>query len=96
MLPMAIDFFRRNTEATVYQMLWKSKHGTAYIQVEKGSIFMPSTWRMIPGARKRKLMQRQDEDLWSWAHVIAHFINLRPSTCKARSWIGLRKKRKRS
>ncbi|XP_062189348.1 uncharacterized protein LOC133892526 [Phragmites australis] len=76
MLPKAIDYFRQNAEATVYQMLWKSKHGTAYIQVEKGSIFVPSTQRTFPGARKRKLLQGQDEELWSWAHVIAHFISL--------------------
>ncbi|TVT99888.1 hypothetical protein EJB05_54719, partial [Eragrostis curvula] len=35
MLSKAIDYFRQNTKAIVYQMLWKSKHGSAYIQVEK-------------------------------------------------------------
>ncbi|RCV09904.1 hypothetical protein SETIT_2G067400v2 [Setaria italica] len=35
MLPKAIDYLRQNAEAMVYQMLWKSKHGFALIQVEK-------------------------------------------------------------
>jgi len=35
MLPKAIDYFHQNAEAMVYQMLWKSKHGFALIQVEK-------------------------------------------------------------
>jgi len=33
----AIYHFQRNAEATVYQMLWKYEHNTAYIQVEKAS-----------------------------------------------------------
>ena len=36
-LPKAIDYFRQNAKATVYQMLWKSKHGFPHIQVEKAS-----------------------------------------------------------
>jgi len=35
MLPKAIDYFHQNVEAMVYQMIWKSKYGFAYIQVEK-------------------------------------------------------------
>ena len=31
MLPKAIDYFCQNAEATVYQMVWKSKHGDARI-----------------------------------------------------------------
>jgi hypothetical protein len=34
-------------------MLWKSKHGAAYIQVEKASIFMPT---------RDGTMQRKDEE----------------------------------
>ncbi|OEL23251.1 hypothetical protein BAE44_0015730 [Dichanthelium oligosanthes] len=35
MLPKAIDYFRQHVEATVYQMLWKSKHGSALIQLRR-------------------------------------------------------------
>jgi hypothetical protein len=34
MLPKAIDYFYKNDEATVYQMLWKQKHGAAYIHAK--------------------------------------------------------------
>nr|TKW30235.1 hypothetical protein SEVIR_2G022100v2 [Setaria viridis] len=67
MLPKAIDYLRHNAEAMVYQMLWKSKHGFARIQVEKPCM---SAWRSSMrrrstsgGARKRKLFQRDDEEL---------------------------------
>ena len=33
MLPEAIDYFCQHEKAAVYQMLWRSRHGTAYIQV---------------------------------------------------------------
>ncbi|KAL6848647.1 hypothetical protein ACP4OV_021230 [Aristida adscensionis] len=79
MLPKAIDF-RQNTEARVYQMLWM-----AYIQVEKMAM---RTHKTYGGARKRKLLQREEElgsqklDLRevrlppSQTNVICHFINL--------------------
>jgi len=38
MLPKAIDYFGQNAGATVYQMIWKSKHASALIQVEKTNI----------------------------------------------------------
>ena len=59
MLPKAIDYFYQNEEATVYQMLWRSKHGTAYIHVEKASIMMPST---------HGTMQRKDEESMNWSY----------------------------
>ena len=34
-LPRTVDYFHQNAEAMVYQMIWKSKHGLAHIQVEK-------------------------------------------------------------
>ncbi|CAD6253304.1 unnamed protein product [Miscanthus lutarioriparius] len=37
MMPKAVDCHRRNVAATLYQMLWKSKHGSAFIRVEKTS-----------------------------------------------------------
>ncbi|CAL4906217.1 unnamed protein product [Urochloa decumbens] len=65
-LPKAIDYFYKNDKATVYQMLWRSKHGTAYINVEKASIFMPST---------NATMQREDESR-NWSYGVSHLINL--------------------
>ena len=41
MLPKAIDYFGQNAGATVYQMIWKSKHASALIQVEKTKIDTP-------------------------------------------------------
>jgi hypothetical protein len=76
MLPKAIGYFSQNTEATAYQMLWNSRCGTAYIQVEKGSIFMPRTRRTIPEDRKRKLFRRSAEELGNLSHVISHFVDL--------------------
>uniref|UniRef100_A0A0A8ZVY3 Uncharacterized protein n=1 Tax=Arundo donax TaxID=35708 RepID=A0A0A8ZVY3_ARUDO len=76
MLPKAVDHFRLNAEATAYRMLWKSKHGTAYIQVEKASTKMQSTRRMIWGAKKGKILQRQDQVLESRPYVIPRFLNL--------------------
>ena len=37
MMPKAVDCLRRNVAATLYQMLWKSNHGSAFIRVEKTS-----------------------------------------------------------
>ncbi|XP_062189349.1 uncharacterized protein LOC133892527 [Phragmites australis] len=71
MLRKAIDHFRQNAEATVYQMLWKSKHNTAYIQVEKASTKMQSTGKLIRGARNGN-MSRQ----YVQACVIPHFLNM--------------------
>nr|TKW02175.1 hypothetical protein SEVIR_8G228600v2 [Setaria viridis] len=66
MLPKAIDYFRQNAEAMVYQMR-KFKHGFALIQVEKPCM---SAWRSSMRrrstsgrARKRKLFQGHDEEL---------------------------------
>ncbi|XP_062188487.1 uncharacterized protein LOC133891758 [Phragmites australis] len=73
MLPKAVDYFCQNTEATVYQMLWKSRHGCVYIQVEKETM---STRRTFGGARKRKLFQRQDQKLGNGTDVICHFLDL--------------------
>ncbi|TVU40683.1 hypothetical protein EJB05_14153, partial [Eragrostis curvula] len=73
MLSKAIDYFHQNTKAIVYQMLWKSKHGSAYIQVEKVPMF---TQRIFAGPRKRKLFLQQDKENDGWTHVICHFLNL--------------------
>jgi hypothetical protein len=75
MLPKAIDYFCRNTESTVYQMLWKSKHGTEYIEFEKGSIEMPNAQRTSRGARKRKRKQQQVQDPGDGNRMVARFLN---------------------
>ncbi|WVZ50654.1 hypothetical protein U9M48_001887 [Paspalum notatum var. saurae] len=72
-LPGAIDYFHRNTKATVYQIIWKSKHGTAHIQIEKASMRVQ---RDFGGVRKRKLLQPQDQELWSWVRVNSHLLGL--------------------
>jgi hypothetical protein len=67
MLPKAIDYFRQNTEATVYQILWKAIHGTAYIHFGK-----PTS----RGARKRKLVQPKDQDVQHRTRMISHLLDL--------------------
>ncbi|CAL5077980.1 unnamed protein product [Urochloa decumbens] len=73
MLPKAIDYFHRNAKAKIYKMIWKSKHGSALIQVEKTSM---STRRALGGARKRKMLQGQDEEIRSWTCMVTHLIDL--------------------
>jgi hypothetical protein len=80
MLPKAIDYFQQNAEATVYQMLWKSKHGDAYIQVEKASTdtrrTSMRTCRNFQGARKRKMLQQHDLEIDRQIHVTFQFLSL--------------------
>ncbi|XP_066393162.1 uncharacterized protein [Miscanthus floridulus] len=77
MLPKAVDYFCQNEEATFYQILWRSsRHGTAYIQVERASMFMPSTRQTFHGAKRRKLLQGQDEMLECVAYRYSRFLEL--------------------
>jgi len=80
MLPKAIDYFCQNAEATVYQMVWKSKHGDARIQVERLSMrtfrTRLRTWRTIGEPTKRKLFQGQAHEVWSQTHMIGHLLDL--------------------
>lgn len=71
-LPKTLDSFYKNTQETVYQMLWKSKHGTEYIVLEKSRMEMPSA-RITSrgGARKRKLVQEEIQELGSWNPMVA-------------------------
>ncbi|WVZ61669.1 hypothetical protein U9M48_011507 [Paspalum notatum var. saurae] len=74
MLPKAIDHFCQNAEATVYQMIWKSKHGFALIEFEKPSMRTRRTFR---GAKKTKRLQGQGQDLIrTLAHIVSHSIGL--------------------
>ncbi|CAL5078010.1 unnamed protein product [Urochloa decumbens] len=72
-LPKAVEYFRHNTDALVYQMLWKSKQGAAYIHVVKATKKMQSTRRMIRGG---KIIQRPDQEWENRPYVIPHFLNL--------------------
>ena len=70
-LPGAIDYFHQNAEATVYQIIWKSKHGTAHIQIEKETMRLRGTFG---GTGKGKLLRRHDQELASWARAISHLL----------------------
>jgi hypothetical protein len=80
MLPKAIDYFHQNAEVMVYQMIWKSKHGLAHIQVEKPcmSIRRSSmrTQRTFGVASKRKQLPGHDEELIRNRIRGCHFLNL--------------------
>jgi len=73
MIPKAIDYFYRNTKATIYKMIWKTKHSSAFIEVEKASM---STQKCFGGSRKRKLLQGQEEQLISERCMISHLFDL--------------------
>lgn len=87
MLPKAADYFYRNPEATACQMLWKSRHGTEYIEFEKPRTEEeeeeepPCARRAIcrGGSRKRKLQLQVQQDqvqvLGSWNRKVACFLN---------------------
>jgi len=64
MLPKAIDYFCKNDEAAVYQLLWKLKHGAAYILVEKARMSTQRTsMRNFQGPRKGKMLQWHDQEM---------------------------------
>ena len=72
-LPRALDYFYQNTEASIYKMIWKSKHSSALIQVEKESM---STQKSFGGARKRKMLQGHDKEFISRKFMISHLFDL--------------------
>nr|TKV94694.1 hypothetical protein SEVIR_9G312300v2 [Setaria viridis] len=74
-LPKSLDSFYQNTEAAVYRMLWKSKHGTEYIVLEKSRMEMPGARITSRGATKRKLVQQEIQELGSWNPMVARFLN---------------------
>jgi hypothetical protein len=69
MLPKAIDYFCQNSEASVYQMIWMSEHGSALLQVEKATIRTRRTF-----ARARKTKDRIRE--LGVGYMIVHLLNL--------------------
>jgi hypothetical protein len=73
-LPKSIDYFHQNNQATIYKMIWKSKHSFALIQVERESM---GTHKTFGGATKRrKLLQGHDEELMSRKSMISHLFDL--------------------
>ena len=73
MIAKAIDYFYQDTEATVYKMIWKTKHSYALIQVEKASM---STQKCFGGPSKRKLLHGQKEELLSEKCMISLLFDL--------------------
>ncbi|CAO2189474.1 unnamed protein product [Urochloa humidicola] len=80
MLPKAIDYFCKNDEARVYQMLWKPKHGAAYIMVEKASMSSRRTSmrtrRTFRGPTKGKMLQWHDQEIGRKTSTIFQFLTL--------------------
>ncbi|KAM0889688.1 hypothetical protein ACQ4PT_027610 [Festuca glaucescens] len=72
LLPRAVDFLYRSTEATAYQLVWKSKHGTAHVYLEK-TIVPPVISRTSITAFQRQeylmetLKQACKDNLKPWA-----------------------------
>jgi hypothetical protein len=61
-MPKALDCLRRNVAGTLYQMLWKSKHGNAYLRVEKTS----TTWKDKVGkCRKQRRVKKVRVEGWT-------------------------------
>jgi len=71
--PRALDYFYQNTEASIYKMIWKSKHSSALIQVEKASMRKQKSFGVT---RKRKLLKGQDKEFICEKFMISHFLNL--------------------
>lgn len=66
LLPKAIQYLRGNIEATTYQLLWKSRHGTLQLSVEKIGTKVQSkaggrTMRRAGGRRNAMALQQQQE-----------------------------------
>jgi hypothetical protein len=70
-LQKAIYHFQRNAKAGIYQMLWKSEHNAAYIQVEKANTKMQSTGKLIWRSGKGKISREQVQ-----TYVVPHFLNM--------------------
>ncbi|KAG0542437.1 hypothetical protein BDA96_02G104000 [Sorghum bicolor] len=75
-VPKAIDYFCQNAEASVYQILWKSKHSTAYVQVENVCMEKRSTRRTIGRARKGNPFHRENREVKNRKHLVPHYLDL--------------------
>jgi hypothetical protein len=72
MIPKAVDCLHGSAAANSYQMLWKSKHGGAYLQVEKISWGLTTTGRGLGGNRPK---QRQGKKVQGWASANKDFLS---------------------
>jgi hypothetical protein len=72
MIPKAVDCLHKSAAANSYQMLWKSKHGGAYLQVEKISWGLTTTGRGLGGNRPK---QRQGKKVQGWASANKDFLS---------------------
>uniref|UniRef100_A0A0E0LGI7 Uncharacterized protein n=1 Tax=Oryza punctata TaxID=4537 RepID=A0A0E0LGI7_ORYPU len=72
-LPKAIDSSNRDVEATLHQLLWKSKHEAAFFHVGSARINVLS---ILSTAMKATLLQQHDLELESQADVISEFLKL--------------------
>jgi hypothetical protein len=71
MLPKAVDCLDGNVAATSYQMLWKSKHGGAFLRVEKIP-WRLTTQKDLGGKHSER---RQVKKVQGWASANNEFMN---------------------
>ncbi|CAD6256722.1 unnamed protein product [Miscanthus lutarioriparius] len=71
MLPKAVDCLHGNVAATSYQMLWKSKHGGAFLRVENIP-WRLTTQKDMGGKRSER---QQVKKVQGWASVNNEFMN---------------------
>jgi hypothetical protein len=64
MLPQAVDRLSGNVAATSYQVLWRSKHGRAYLHAEKTS-WRANNARKDMGSRSRRDKKKQKVPAWT-------------------------------
>jgi hypothetical protein len=72
-IPKAVQCLRRNVAATLYQMMWKSKHGSAYLRVEK----MPWGATTTKGNVGNRHKQQQDKKVLDqgWTSCNIEFVS---------------------
>jgi hypothetical protein len=80
MVAKAVDCFCHNGEASVYQLIWRSKHGAARIHVEKPSINTRRTsmraQRTLGRPTNRKLLRGQGQKIGNFLGVLTHCVDL--------------------
>ena len=74
MLPKAKDCLGGNVAATSYQMLWNSKHGSAYLQADK------TPWPPIPSGRRDRGGKNQKQSRFKkvqrpWTSETSEFLS---------------------
>ncbi|CAN6361277.1 unnamed protein product [Urochloa humidicola] len=70
MLPKAIDCLYRKADTTVYQIFWKSKHGTAFLLVEKTCLKMSPRCISSVGDRRWMIQRRRGPKLERWIRLV--------------------------